>query len=168
MARRSRKKNLQALSAFLFLAVAGLVTAGVINVRDDDFLTGVQLIGWAFVPLAILLGFTWPVRCRVKTTRRTACGNNAYGLLFGCSKTVGHWTGKFLARIGLPRDDPKPVERRQSAGNATTMYQPPSLSQSQPIRVTVEDNGLGICGFWVGVVSALAGVLQVITVFTIH
>ena len=81
MARRSKRKNMKALSALLFLAVAGLVTAGVIKLRQDYFLTGTQLIGWAFVPLAILLGFTFPTTCKVKRTNRKACGNESYGFL---------------------------------------------------------------------------------------
>ena len=83
MARRSKRQNMKALSALLFLVVAGLVTAGVIKLRQDYFLTGTQLIGWAFVPLAILLGFTFPTTCKVKRTNRKACGNESYGFLFG-------------------------------------------------------------------------------------
>jgi hypothetical protein len=163
MARRSKRQNMKALSALLFLAAAGLVTVGAIKIRHDDFLTGTRLIGWAFVPLAVLLGFTWPARCKVKTTIRKACGNDAYGFLFGCTKTAGHWTDKFLVRLRLRHGEVKPVARRQPADSSVPMYQP--ASQSKPIRVTVEDNGLGVCGFWVGVVSAVTSVIQVITIF---
>jgi len=154
---------MKALSAILFLAAAGLVTAGVFKIRHDDFLTGTRLIGWAFVPLAILLGFAWPARCKVKTTSGKACGNDAYGFLFGCTKTAGHWADKFLVRLRLRHEEVKPVARRQPAGSSKPMYQP--AYQSKPMRVTVEDNGLGVCGFWVGVVSAVASVIQVITFF---
>lgn len=163
MARRSKKQKMKALSALLFLAAAGLVAAGVIKIRHDDFLTGARLIGWAFVPLAILLGFTWPARCKVKTTSSKACGNDAYGFLFGCTKTAGHWMDKFLVRLRLRHGEIRPVARRKPAGSPMPLYQP--APQSKPIRVTVEDNGLGVCGFWVGVVSAVASVIQLITIF---
>jgi hypothetical protein len=154
---------MRAISALLVLVVVGLATAGAVKLRHNDFLTGMQLIGWVLIPLALLLGFTWPVRCKVKTTRRKACGNYAYGFLFGCTKAAGHWTGKFLVRLRLQADEIKPVGRRQSTSSYALMHQ--TGPQSQPIRVTVEDNGLGVCGFWVSVVSAVAAVIQVITIF---
>jgi hypothetical protein len=154
---------MRTISALLVLAAVSLVTAGAVKLRHADFLTGTQLIGWALIPLALLLGFTWPVRCRVKTTSRKACGNYAYGFLFGCTKVAGHWTGKFLVRLRLRLDEAKPVERRQSTSSYALMHQ--AAPQSQPIRVTVEDNGFGVCGFWVGVVSAVAAVIQVISIF---
>ncbi len=162
MARRSKRQNMKAVSALLALAVAGLATVGVVKIRHDYLLSGTELIGWAFVPLAILLGFTFPTTCKVKRTNRKACGNESYGFLFGCSGH-GHWTRKFLVRIGLDRGEAKPVERRQPKGSYALAYQP--APQSKPIRVTVEDNGLGVCGFWVGVVSAVASVIQVIVIF---
>lgn len=161
MARHSRIKSMRAVSALLFLAVVGLITAGAVKLRHDYFLSGTELIGWATVPLALLLGFTWPVRCRVKTTSHRACGNWAYGFLFGCTKTSGHWTGKLLVRLGLKRGgEAKPVERRQSSANTVTLNQPGP--QSQPIKVTVEENALAKCGFWIGFVSGIVGVLQAI------
>jgi hypothetical protein len=160
MAQQSTIKSMRAVSAMLFLVVAGLIAAGVVKLRHDYFLSGTELIGWAFVPLALLLGFTWPVRCKVMTTRRKACGNWAYGFLFGCNKVAGHWSGKFLVRLGLKRGEAKPVERRQQAATSVAMYQP--TPQSNPIRVTVEDNALGVCGAWAGIVSAIAGLVQVV------
>jgi hypothetical protein len=155
---------MKALSAFLFIAVSCLVAAAALNIRRDDFLTGSQLIGWAFVTLSVLLGFTWPTTCKVKTTRRKPCRNEAYGFLFGCGRTAGHFSNKFLVRLGLKRDNAKEVERRQSSGDSVSMQQ--AASESKPIKVTVEDNGLGLCGFWVGAVSAVTGIIQV--VITIH
>lgn len=161
MARRSKRQNMKALSALLFLAVAGLVTVGVVKIRHDYPLAGTELIGWAFVPLTILLGFTFPARCKVKTGRRKPCKNDSYGFLFGCNR-YGHWKEKFLVRLGW-RGEAKPIERRQPKGSYALAYQP--APQSQPVRVTVEDSGLGVCGFWVGVVSAVASVIQVIIIF---
>jgi hypothetical protein len=152
---------MQALSALLFLAVLCLVIAGVTKIRNHDLLAGTQLIASMFIPLFFLLGFTWRTTCKVKTTRSKPCGNEAYGFLFGCNKTVGHFLGKFLVRLGLQRDAVRHVERSYAVTYDTT-------SQVRPIKVTIEDNGLGVCGFWVGVISAAAGVIQVITSFTVH
>jgi hypothetical protein len=166
MAQQSTLKTMKAISALLVLVVGGLITAGVVNIRHDYLLTGTELIGWAFVPLAILLGFTWPVTCRVKTTKRKACGNWAYGFLFGCNKVAGHWTGKLLVRLGLKGDEAKPVESRKPAGSYALAYQPPP--QSKPPKMTVEDTRLTVCASWAGIVAAVVAVIQIITAFTIH
>ena len=127
----------------------------------DYFLSGAELIGWAIIPLALVLGFTWPVRCRVKTARRKPCGNWAYGFLFGCPYTAGHRMGKFVVRLGLKRqDEVKPVGRRRPAENSVALNQP--APSSRPIRVTVEDGVLGKCGFWVGLISGIVSVAQAI------
>ena len=65
MARRSKKQRMKALSWLIFFAFVGLVAAGVLQVRQDDVLTGAELFGWALLSVAILLGFTCPNRCRV-------------------------------------------------------------------------------------------------------
>ncbi|HEV2175392.1 MAG TPA: hypothetical protein VGR71_17585 [Nitrospira sp.] len=156
---------MKAVSALLALAVAGLVTVGVVKIRHDYLLAGTELIGWAFVPLAILLGFTFPARCKVKTGRRKPCKNDSYGFLFGCNR-YGHWKEKFLVRLGW-RGEAKPVERRQPKGSYALAYQP--APQSQPVRVTVEDNGLAKCAAYAGILSFLAGVAQVvIAVIALH
>jgi hypothetical protein len=75
MARRSTLKSMRTVSVLLILAAAGLIAAGLVKLRHDYLLSGSELIGWAVVPLALTLGFTWPVMCKAKTTRRKACGN---------------------------------------------------------------------------------------------
>lgn len=70
----------------------------------------------------MLLGFTFPTKCRVKKTNRKACGNWAYGFLFGCTKAAGHWTGKLLVRLDLKGDEAKPVESRKAAGSYALAY----------------------------------------------
>jgi hypothetical protein len=154
---------MRAISTVLFLTVAGLVAAGVDQMRHWDILTGWELIAWVLVPLAILLGFTCPVRCKVKRTNRQACGNWAYGLLFGCTKAAGHWHEKLVVRLRLPHKEVKPVERRQPTGTYTLNYQP--TRQRRDIKVTVEDGRLGVCGFWVSVVSMIAAVIPAIVLF---
>lgn len=151
---------MKALSVLLFLAVAGLVTAGVVKLRHDYLLAGTELIGWAFVPLAILLGFTFPTTCKVKRTNRKACGNESYGFLFGCSGH-GHWTRKFLILIGLDRGEVKPVGRPRASEGTVAFNQP--VPQSKPVKVmVVEEGALAKCGFWVGLVSGIVGLAQAI------
>ncbi len=154
---------MKAISALLVLLVAGLIAAGAVKLRHDYYLDGTQLIGWAFVPLTLLLGFTFPTRCKVKKTNRKACGNWAYGFLFGCTKAAGHWTGKFLVRLGLKGDEAKPVESRKPAGSLALAYQP--APQSKQPKMTVEDSRLSVCASWAGIVSAVVAVMQTIIYF---
>lgn len=163
MARQSTLKTMKTISALLVLIVAGLIIAGVAKLRRDYYLEGTQLIGWAFVPLALLLGFTWPTRCKVKTTSRKACGNWAYGFTLGCTKVAGHWTGKLLVRLGLKGDEAKPVESRKPAGSYALSYQP--VPQSKPVKMTLEDSRLSACASWAGIASAVIAVIQAIVYF---
>jgi len=160
VARRSKRKSLKAVSALLALTIVGLVIVGVVKIRHGYLLTGTELIGWGFVPVALLLGFTLPVTCRVERTNRKACGNNAYGLLFGCTRVTGHWTGKFLVRLGFRRGEATPVARRRSSGNTAVFNQP--AVQSKPMKVEVEESALAKCGFWIGLVSGIVGLAEAI------
>src|SRR6266700_1546477 len=99
VARSSKRRNRRAATAFLLLVAAVLMTIAVVKIRQDQILIGVELGAWAFVPLALVIGFTYPVQCRVMTTRGTACGNEAYGLLFGCNKAAGHALNKIWVRL---------------------------------------------------------------------
>lgn len=142
MARSSKRGNRRAESAFFFLLILGLGVVAVAKVRQGQAFTGVQWAAWALLPLALLLGFTLPVRCRVKTTRGTACGKDAYGLLFGCNKAVGHWSGEFRARLGMGKDisEQAPVGKKRTAA----MYQhAPGL---RAMEITIEDIALTKCG----------------------
>jgi hypothetical protein len=159
----STLKTMRAVSAVLFLIVAGLVAVGVDQMRHWNILTGWELIGWALIPLAVLISFTLPVRCKVVRTNGLACGNWAYGLLFGCPRTASHRWKKFRARLQLPQREVKPVGGPRPAGSHALNYQP--TRQRQEIKVTVEDGRLGVCGFWVSVVSMVAAVVPVIAYF---
>jgi hypothetical protein len=153
VARSSKRRNRRVASAFLFLLALGLGTMAVAKIRQDETLIGAQWAAWAFLPLALLLGFTMPVRCRVRTTRGTACGNDAYGLLFGCSRAAGHWSGKFRARLGVGKDisEQAPVGKRTAV-----MYQ--NAPGPRTMRITIEDSALSKCGVWATLLSAVATV----------
>lgn len=159
----STLKTARAASVVLFLIVAGLVAVGIDQMRHWDILTGTETVAWTFIPLAFLLGFTLPVMCKVVRTNGLACGNWAYGLLFGCGKVPGHRWKKFRARLQLPQREVKPVGRPRPAGSVALNYQP--TRQRQDIKVTVEDGRLGVCGFWVSVVSMIAAVIPVVVYF---
>jgi hypothetical protein len=165
MAKQSRKQRMKNLSRLLSLAVVGLAASGVVQIRQDGILTGAELIGWAFLSLALLLGFTWPTRCRVETSRHTACRNDAYGFLFGC-RGYGHWKEKFLIRIRFRHGKMKPVQLREPAAAQAFMYQP--VPQSQPVKVIVEDNARSKFLFWIAVISMIAGIAQTVIAVTIH
>lgn len=157
MAKSSTRKNMRASSALFLLLIAVSVIVALVKVKQDDFLTGTQFAAWACLPLALLLGFTLPVRCRVRTTRGTACGNAAYGLLFGCSSTASHRWGKFRARLGIGKDisEQTPVGRRSAV-----MYQP--AQGPQTVRLTIEDSALTKCGSWATLASTVIAVIGIL------
>ena len=163
MAQQSTIRSMKAVSTVLFLAVVGLIAAGVAQIRHDYLLTGSGLIGWAFIPLALLLGFTLPVRCRVKRTNRKACGNWAYGLLFGCRKAAGHWSEKFLVRFRFKHDEIKPIQSRKTPANTVVLNQP--APQQKPPKVEVEENALAKFGFWISLAAGILGIMQAIITF---
>lgn len=159
----SRLKTMNAISVVLTAVVAGLVAVGVDQMRHWNILTGWKLIAWALIPLALLLSFTLPVRCKVIRTNGLACGQWAYGLLFGCPSVAGHRWRKLRARLQLPQGEVKPVGRPRPAGSVALAYQP--AQQRQRAKVTLVDGRLGVYGFWVSVVSMIAAVIPVIVFF---
>jgi hypothetical protein len=84
----------------------------------------------------------------------------AYGLLFGCRKAAGHWSEKFLVRFRFKHDEIKPIESRKTAANTEVFNQ--LVPQQKPVKVEVEENALAKCGFWIGFVSGIVGIAQVI------
>ena len=157
MARSSRRADRAAVSALLVMAIIGLVVLAAVAVRHGNWHTGAKYIAWALIPLVVLLGFTLRVRCRVKTTRGTACGNDAYGLLFGCTNAAGHHWGKLRRRLGLQAD---PTYIGQPQGDRAVMYQPGP--QPQNAKLTIEDSLLTKCGSWATLVSAVLAVVGIL------
>ena len=147
------------LSWLLFLAVVVLVAVGVVQIRQNDDLTGTELFGWALLSLALLLGFTCPTRCKVETSKHTACRNEAYGFLFGCRR-YGHWGEKFLIRMRLRHGETKPIQAHEAAAAHAFTYQP--AEKSEPMKVILEDNARSKFLFWVAVISMVAGIVQVV------
>lgn len=165
MASQSTLKSFRAGSIVLLLIAAGLIVSGAVKVGHHYILSGAELIGWGLLTLAFLLGFVYPVRCRVKRTNRKACGNWSYGLLLGCGKTAGHRWGKLLVRMRLNHGETKPVQRRPPPEGTVVFNQPASQSKQQPVSVTVEEGFLSKCGFWVGLASGVIGITQAVVTF---
>jgi hypothetical protein len=163
VARSSKRRNRRAASAVLVLLAVGSVVVTVAKVRQGEVLSGTQFAAWTFLPLALLLAFTLPVRCGVKTTRGTACGNEAYGLLFGCNKAASHWFGKFRARLGIGKDisEQAPVGKRTAV-----MYQ--NAPGPRTMRITVEESALTRCGVWATLVATVATIVGVIATIAYH
>ena len=166
MAESSKRENRRAASAILVLLVAGSIAVAVGKVRQHEVLIGAQFAAWAFLPLGLLLGFTLPVQCRVMTTRGTACGNEAYGLLFGCNKVAGHAFNKFRARLHLQSNSATPIRHAKPTANLAVMYH--ITARSEPLRVTIADTAVSRCGIWAGVVSAVGTVVGVILTVAFH
>jgi hypothetical protein len=162
---RAKRRNRRALSALLVLIVVCLISVAVAQFRQHDVLTGVDLIAWSFLPLALLLLFVWPTRCRVETRSGKACLNDAYGFLFGCNR-YGHWRAKFYARLGLRNNAERSIQSSRSTGNYAVMYQPTTGAQPMPLKI--EDSGLTVCGFWVGVCGLVVAVIQTVATFALH
>src|SRR5579859_6974505 len=165
MAKQTRKQRMKNLSWLLGLTFVGLAAAGAVQIRHDDVLTGVELSGWALLVLAVLLGFTWPTRCRVETRQHKACREDAYGFLFGC-RGHGHWMEKFLIRARLRHGEMKPIRPRDPAPAQAFMYQP--AQRAEPMRVIMEDTASSKCGFWFALISMVAGVGQVVLAIAFH
>ena len=166
MARSSKRRSRRATTAFLFLIAVGLMAAAIINVRRNQVPTGVELGALAFLPLALILGFTLPVQCRVMTTRGTACGNEAYGFLFGCNKAAGHAFNKLRARLHLQSKASTPIRHAKPTADVAVMYQ--IAPGPGPLKVSIVDSALSRCGVWAGIVSAATGIAGVIITVVVH
>jgi len=158
---------MQGLSVFLALAIIILIIVVIAQLRHQAFHAVFVATAWASGLLAILLGATWPTKCKVKTRLKKPCRNWAYGFVFGCRQTSHFWD-KFFARIRLDREA---LNYAQPSGPPTDNDAEPS-SQSepaqQPIKVRIEESACDKCGFWLGVAAALATLVQTIALFAGH
>jgi hypothetical protein len=164
MAKQSRLKSMKAISTILFFIVVGLIFAGAVKIAHHYLLTGTELIGWGLICLAAVLGFALPVRCRFKRTNSKACGNWSYGLLLGCGRAAGHRWGKFSVRLRLNRGEVKPVQRRPAPTGIVVLNQPAPQSKESS-GGSVDESFLAKCGFWVGFVSGVIGIIQAVAAY---
>lgn len=159
---KSTLKRMRTFSGILILIFLAAVYSAVHEFRLGNSGAGLRLLAIASYASASLLALIYPVRCRVETTTRGACGRWAYGVLLGCGDVAGHRLGKLYARLGWQRGAVRavsPGRRQPTRAYATTR---PSGQYPQAITVTVADSVLTKCGFWVGVVGTAAGVAGVI------
>lgn len=168
MAKKSKIQRMKTASRFFIVAFIGLMAVGIAYLNHRDILRGTEIIGSALISLAIAFGFTVHTTCKVPTTRRTPCKNDSYGFLFGCTGN-GHWLEKFFITLGFRKNEQQQVQqvqRHQPSSVQVLMYQP--TPQTQPLKVTVENGFRDICGFWVGVVSMIAGIAAVVIAVVHH
>jgi hypothetical protein len=161
--RRSKRQRRQQLSVLLVIVLIIALAISVSAFDHQHWAEGFRAVGAAVFAATALLVFTIRTTCRVTTYRNRPCQNEAYGFLFGCSKAPGHWLAKFYARLGLQREAassvtaPAPESSARRYGSAR-----PGEPVPQRVVVTVNSGGLGVCGFWFGLVSTLAAVASVI------
>lgn len=160
MARLSKKNSRWILAAIFTILVAYLVAVAFTALRQHYFLTATKLSGWATVPLSLLLMFIWPTRCRVKTARGKPCRRVAYGFLFGCHD---HRLLKLSTRLGFHKAEAARARRGRPSNSYVLMYQP--APGAQPLRVSIEDSRMSICGFWVTAVASTATLIQLVVTF---
>jgi len=85
LARKYSKRKLRRLWSFILIALACLaVLFAVAAFHSGSIGRAFDYLAAAGGSVAVVLAFTWPVRCRVITARGRECRNEAYGVLFGC------------------------------------------------------------------------------------
>jgi len=89
------------------------------------------------------------------TTRGTACGNEAYGFLFGCNKAAGHAFNKPRAQLRLQSKASTPVRHAKPTADVAVMYQ--IAPGPEPLKVSIVDSTLSRRGVCAGIVSAVVG-----------
>jgi hypothetical protein len=148
------------LALVLIIALAVLISA----FDHRHWADGFRALGAAVLAAAALLAFTLRTACRVTTSKKRPCQNDAYGYLFGCRNVPGHRLAKFYARLGLQREAVRSVA--VPARGSSASYQAGSARSRQPdprtVMVTVNSSGMGVCGFWLSLVSTVAAVASVI------
>jgi hypothetical protein len=141
------------MSGFVILLAFLAVLGAVHSFRSDELLTGAEFACASAGLSGLAIAFTLPMRCRVVTTRGGECGNVAYGVLFGCTMAAGHWSGKFRARLGLPRHEPRrPPSVLHRGGTAGV------AAEALPIVITVAGGAGGVCAFWFALIGTASGV----------
>jgi hypothetical protein len=120
---------------------------------------------WCSAPLAFILMFSWPARCRVIDWEDGhVCETIVGGFLFGCVDEAHKWD-KFFARLGLNRGAVGKLQRRYRHEQPTMMHHSRSGDEpsSEPPLVRIDDSALSIFSCWVGIISGALTVIQVIS-----
>jgi hypothetical protein len=155
--KQKRHRLTQVLTGVLILALTSSVTAFHYWHMEQGF----ALLGAAVLSLSAILGFTLRTRCRVITVLGLPCRNEAYGFLFGCDKTPAHKWMKFSARLGREPENLRSGASPQSEAAITSFAMSSPQSEMQTVLITVA-SGMGVCGFWFGLISTLAAVAAVV------
>lgn len=140
----------------LVAATIAFAATSVSSFRHGHAGAGLKELGGALLALGIALTFTWPTRCRVVTTKRKPCKNEAYGFLLGCPQAGDHHLAKLRIRLGW-----------QEAGLARATTEggdagPTILASESVVMLSIEQSKRDTGGFLLGLVSTMAGVASVV------
>jgi hypothetical protein len=172
MSQPTRKQTMQRWSLGLVMAVVFFIGLSALQFSHEHFKDGFGLVGVGILAVAALISYTIPTKCRIITAKGRLCPNDAYGFLFGCHNARGHRLAKLFARLGWQRENLKDSRQRvDPEGSLTLNVGRPPVSHIganhaqegfQAILLTVPNAGMGVCGFWFGLISTLAAVAAVI------
>lgn len=157
----TEKTEYAALTIFIPLA------AGIWEIWFHHVSSGIEWMLWCSAPLAFILMFSWPARCRVIDWEDGyVCETIVGGFLFGCVDEAHKWD-KFFARLGLNRGALGVLQRRYRQEQPTIAHHPSTEddSSSEPLLVRIDDSPLSKLSCWVGIFSGLATVMQIIFKF---
>jgi hypothetical protein len=155
--KRTRLQLTQLLTGVLIVALTFSVTAFHYWHMEQGF----ALLGVAVLSISAILGFTLRTRCRVITAKGLPCRNEAYGFLFGCDKAPGHRWMKFSARLGREQENLRRDGLPDLESVSTSFAMPGHQPEMQTVLIAV-GGGMGVCGFWFGLISTLAAVAAVV------
>jgi hypothetical protein len=133
--------------------------------RYDHVSGGINWLLWSLAPLAFILMFSWPARCRVIFWEdRRVCDNMVGGFLFGCVDEAHKWD-KVFARLWLNRGALGKLQRHgQWNGQSLPMHHPQSNHPTQ-----IKDDARTTCAFWAGMVTTVATIAQlIVAIMALH
>jgi hypothetical protein len=144
--------NLLVVAATALLAVTAYA-----SFHKGALADGLKEVGLALILLGICFMFTWPNRCRVTTTRGTACLLEAYGYLLGCPDR--HLVRRLKIRLGMIEAS---ALRHARPASGLESQMPGIWAKDSVVTLTIESSKSDTSGFVFGLVSALTGVASVV------
>jgi hypothetical protein len=78
VARTSGRQKRRILNRVVVVAIACLAIGAYVSFRMGAVADGLEALGSALILLGICFMFTWPIKCRVATTKDLPCKEDAY------------------------------------------------------------------------------------------
>jgi hypothetical protein len=145
------------------VAIACLAIGAYVSFRKGAVADGLEALGSALILLGICFMFTWPIKCRVATTKDLPCKEDAYGLLLGCRH---HRMDKLRIRLGVVAAASL-RNAKPAVGPETGM--PSILAKDSVVSLTIDSGKGDTSGFVFGLISAVTGVASVaVGVLALH